>query len=473
MIILKKKFKSPLYLQIYQQVKEKIISGQITEESRLPSIRALSESLDVSKNTVTYAYRQLCSEGYIINRTRSGFYAQKLDNHLFSLAVKKSKEPPSNTLEYGEPDSHPSICKYDFQYGKLNPRDFPINLWRKLSNQLLSAPNLGKMVSYPDRRGEQGLRVEIMRYLHGSRGVICQPDQIVISPGTQLSLSLLSRFLKQTSSSIAMEDPGYDGARVVFKNNGLDIIPIGLENGGLKLDELELCTAKAIYTTPSRQFPTGEVMPIQKRIKLLEWARKNNTVIIEDDYDSELRYSGRPIPSIQSIDTQGQVIYLGTFSKSLSPALRMSYMVIPEPMLKGYQDIFERYNNFVPWLEQKIVEKFISGGHWERHLRKARQANKKRHDILTHTIKKTMGNKVMVHGINAGLHVILEFKDKVSEKKLIQRAKKHGVAVYPVSQCWIRRDLYKKEMILLGYSGMDETDIINGIQILNKAWFDY
>jgi len=428
--------------------------------------------LSVSKNTVTYAYQQLCSEGYITNRTRSGFYAQKLDNQFFNPAGQKSKKPTCFTLESGESDGHPFICKYDFQYGRLNPHDFPINLWRKLSNQLLSVPNLEKMVSYPDRMGEPGLRVEIMRYLRGSRGVVCSPDQIVISPGTQLSLSLLSRLLKQICSCIAMEDPGYDGARVVFRNNGLDIIPIGLEKGGIRLDELENSTAKAIYITPSRQFPTGEVMPIQKRIKLLEWAVKNKSVIIEDDYDSELRYAGRPIPSIQSIDTSGQVIYLGTFSKSLSPALRLSYMVLPEPMLKLYQETFERYNNFVPWLEQKIVEKFISQGHWERHLRKVRQANKKRHDILIRTIKATMGKKVMIHGINAGLHVILEFKDKVSEKNLIQKASDRGVVVYPVSKCWIRTDRYKKEMILLGYSGMDETDIIYGIQTLNEAWFD-
>ncbi len=326
-------------------------------------------------------------------------------------------------------------------------------------------------MSYPDRNGEAGLRTAIMKYLHDSRGVFCQPEQIVICPGTQLSLNLLCQLLKQEHSSIAMEDPGYDGARVVFNNNGLNIIPIGLGKGGLNLNELENSSAKIVYVTPSHQFPTGEIMPIQKRIQLLEWAAKNNSIIIEDDYDSELRYGGSPIPSIQNIDSKGQVVYLGTFSKSLSPALRLSYMVMSGEIHNKYQKTFQRYNTFVPWLDQKIVESFIIKGHWERHLRRVRLANKKRHDTLIHTINKTMGKNVIVHGKDAGLHVILEFKDDLHEKDLIKKAKDHGVIVYPVSTFWIRQERYKNEMILLGFSGMDESDIVQGINILNNAWF--
>ena len=468
MIVLNKKSKKTLYLQIYEQFKEKIISGQLEEGSRLPSIRSLSDSLNISKNTVTYAYQQLCIEGYVANKTRSGFYIQEIDNHSFSLQ-DQNETPTTPDILNCKPDA--PRYKYDFQYGRLAPGDFPIRLWRKLSNQILSPANLDKLVSYPDRMGETGLRTAIMKYLHNHRGVFCQPEQIVLCSGTPLSLSLLCQLLKHEHSSIAMEDPGYDAARIVFKNNGMNIIPIGLEKGGLNLNELEKSQAKIVYVTPSHQFPTGEIMPIQKRFQLLEWAAKNNSIIIEDDYDSELRYEGSPIPSIQNIDSKGQVIYLGTFSKSLSPALRLSYMVLSGEIHNKYQKAFQRYNTFVPWLDQKIVEAFIIQGHWEKHLRKVRLANKKRHDILIHTINKTMGKNVIVHGKNAGLHVILEFKENLCEKKLIKKAKDHGVIVYPVSTFWIRQEQYKNEMLLLGFSAMTESDIVEGINILNNAWF--
>lgn len=471
MIVLNEKIEGPLYLQIYRQVKEEIVCGEITEGTRLPSVRALADTLGVSRNTVTSAYQQLCSEGYIQNKARSGFYARTLDSRFFNFADQKFEKPPQSGPEPGQTRSDPSGNRYDFQYGRLHPNDFPFTLWRKLSSQILSAPDPGGMVAYPDRRGDPGLRTEIMRYLYESRGVRCSPDQIVITPGTQISLSLLGRLLKQADSRIAMEDPGYDGARVVFRNNGLDIVPIGLETGGIRLDELEQSRVKAIYVTPSRQFPTGEIMPIQKRIRLLEWAVRHNAVIIEDDYDSELRYTGRPIPAIQGIDENGRVIYLGTFSKSLSPALRMSYMVIPEPMGSQYRETFGRYNNFVPWLEQKILEKFISQGHWTRHLRRIRQANKNRHDVLVRAIRETMGDRVVIHGLNAGLHVLLGFRDKVSEDDLIEKAGRHGVVVYPMSGFRIRTHRDTPEMILLGYSGMDEAGITDGIQLLNRAWF--
>ena len=472
MIVLTDKSNNPLYLQIYQQIKEKIISGQIAEDARLPSIRTLSDTLDVSKNTVIYAYEQLCSEGYVVNKTRSGFYTQKLNNEFFNLKNQNGFEQRILPLKSNDDERQHHTWSFNFQYGKLNPRDFPINLWRKLSNQLLSPVNLGKIVSYPDRKGEPGLREAIMKYLNISRGVCCRSEQIVICSGTQTCLTLLCQLLKKDHSHMAIEDPGYDGARVVFINNGMNLIPIGLDKGGIRLDELEKSHAKLVYTTPSRQFPTGVVMPIQKRVKLLDWAARNSAVIIEDDYDSELRYKGRPIPSIQSIDARGRVVYVGTFSKSLSPALRLSYMVIPESMMETYTRAFEKYNIFVPWLEQKIVGAFMEAGHWERHLRKVRLANRKRHDVLIQTLDETMGDKVVVHGKNAGLHVILEFKNGLFEEELIKKANDHGVMVYPVSRYWIRRELYANNMILLGFSGMDEHRIVEGVRILNRAWFN-
>ncbi len=472
MIILNDKLNEPLYMQIYRQIKEKIISGKIAEGTKLYSIRTLSNSLDVSTNTVNYAYQQLCLEGYITNKARSGFFVQRLDNQLLFNLRKHNYNKNTENLKSKEYDKPNNTYKYNFQYGKLSPNYFPIYLWRKILNQLLSLSTLENMVSYNERKGEEGLRTEIMNYLHTSRGVSCQLEQIIICSGTQSCLNLICQLLKEHSTDIAIEDPGYDGARVVFINNELNVIPISLEDDGVKLSELKNSDAKIIYTTPSHQFPTGSVMPIQKRLKLLEWAIDNDSIIIEDDYDSELRYTGKPIPSMQSIDSKGRVIYIGTLSKSLSPALRISYMVLPEGLLKRYNDIFKKYVAYVPWLEQKTLEKFMNFGHWETHLRKICHSNKKKHDVLVHTINKLMGEKVIIHGKNAGLHVILEFKNGLSEKDLITRAKNHGVIVYPVSRYWIRLEEYTNNMILLGFSGMSEENIVKGINILNKAWFN-
>lgn len=466
MILLDPHRKRPLYLQIYDQVKAGIVSGRIGTGERLPSIRGLSESLGVGKNTVTLGYGQLCDEGYILNRKRSGFYVQDLDNQGVDLI-----EMPRPDWSDREPTPPLPEYRYDFRYGRINPGDFPLALWRKLSNQVFSRSNLGNIVSYPDPQGETGLKRAIMGYLNTARGVVCRPEQVLICSGTQQSLNLICRLLKDDYPGIAVEDPGYDGARVVFESNGMEILPIGLEEGGIRMDALEKSRAGLVYLTPSRQFPMGEVMPIQKRLRLLDWASRNDAVIIEDDYDSEFRYCGRPVPSIQHIDAKNRVIYMGSFSKTLAPSLRMSYMVIPRSMMASYKKMFNRYHTLVPWAEQKIVEGFIRGGYWERHIRRVRLANKKRHDTLARVLGSTMGKKVKIHGLHAGLHLVLEFSTPGCEAELIDRARDHGVGVSPVSGYWFRKDQYKNNMVVLGYSGLDEQDIINGVDRLNEAWF--
>ncbi len=466
MILLDSHKKRPLYLQIYDQVKAGIVSGGIETGERLPSIRGLADSLGVGKNTVTLAYEQLRAEGYILNRKRSGFYTQDLDNQ--GVELEEAHCPVRENRDHASPGPE---FRYDFRYGRIHPGDFPLHLWRKLSNQVLSPSNLENIVSYPDPQGEPGLRTAVMEYLNTARGVVCQPEQVLICSGTQQGLGLVCRLLKDDYPSIAVEDPGYDGARVIFENSGMDILPIGLEAGGIQMDALENSRAGLVYLTPSRQFPMGEVMPIQKRIRLLDWARRTHSVIIEDDYDSEFRYQGRPVPSIQHSDAQGRVIYLGSFSKTLAPSLRMSYMVIPWDMMCAYKKVFNRYHTFVPWTEQKIVENFIQGGHWERHIRRVRLANKKRHDMLVQALGSTMGGKVRLHGRHAGLHLVLEFSTPGCEAELIARAGDLGVGVSPVSRYWFRKDRYENNMVVLGYSGLDEQEIVNGVDRLNEAWF--
>ncbi|MCG8615655.1 MAG: PLP-dependent aminotransferase family protein [Desulfobacterales bacterium] len=462
MIVLKNEKGAPLYLQIYEQVKDKVISGNIRPESRMPSIRAFSDTLGVSKNTVTAAYQQLCDEGYLTNRSRSGFYVRELS---YPPPVTRDLRPESTRSADSAPES-----AYDFRYGGIHPGDFPINTWRRLSGRLMSKENLRKMVSYPAPTGEPGLKQAIGEYLANSRGVSCLPEQIVICSGTQQCLDLVCCMLKKDHTAVAMEDPGYDGARVVFRNNGFQIVPIPVESGGIRINELEKISARLLYVTPSRQFPTGEIMPIRRRIRLLEWAAHHNAVIIEDDYDSEFRYTGKPIPAIQGIDSRGHVIYTGTFSRSLSPALRMSYMVIPLNLMETYRMFFRQYHTFVPWTEQAIVETFIREGHWDRHLRRLRLANKRRHDTLMDAIDRHLGDTVSIIGRDAGLHVLMAVRSRFSERELLSRAEQKGVILGGVERYWIRKDLYTQPAVLVGYSGVNPEDLEKGIHLLKEAW---
>lgn len=473
MIILNTDSKHPLYLQIYDQLKKQIISGEIPKGKKLPSTRKLSTILNVSRNTVESAYMQLSSEGYASSKARSGFIVLKLDNSIISKLKKEDIKTCKNfplQLDYID-TTHNTYYKYNFEYGKLSAPDFPLRTWKRISNKCLSTISAEDMISYSASKGELELQIEIMNYLRKSRGVSCSPEQIIISSGSDHSLSLLCQLFRRDFDKIALEDPGYIGAKDIFINNGYNVIPINLQEDGINLDELENSLAKIVYITPSHQFPMGDVMPIAKRLKLLDWGMRNNGIIIEDDYDSELRYNSKPIPSIQSIDSNGSVIYIGTFSKALSPSLRLSYMVLPKVWLDKYNERFKTYQVSTPIILQKIIHQFMHLGHFDRHLRKISLINKRKHDTLIHAIQEFMGDKVIIHAKNAGIHILLELKDGLTEKELITKAKNRGIKVYPVSTFWIRKDKYPNNMVLLGFGGMSENDIFEGIRLLKEAWF--
>jgi GntR family transcriptional regulator/MocR family aminotransferase len=472
MIVIDNTSAIPLYFQIYEQIKEQIISGQLVEGSKLPSTRSLSIDLKVSRNTVESAYQQLCSEGYVESKASSGFVVLKLDSFIISKIKReyvKNVEKHKILLPETEADND---YKYVFQYGSLSAPDFPLRLWKRISNKCLAGINAEDMTTYMNSKGELALRIELMNYLNKSRGVSCNPEQIIVSSGMEYCLSLLCQLFRSDFNEIALEDPGYIGARSIFLNNGYDVVPISLENGSINLDELEKSSPKIVYVTPSHQFPTGSVMPVTKRLQLLDWAIRNNGFIIEDDYDSELRYNSRPIPSIQSIASKEHVVYIGTFSKALSPSLRVNYMVLPQILQEKYNKLFSWYQCPIPIVQQKILQQFMHLGHWETHLRKISLVNKRKHDVLIRTIQDLMGYKITIHAKNAGLHILLEVNNGLNEQELIAKAKSHGVKVFPVSIFWMRQDKYPDNMVLLGFGGMTEGDIIEGVKLLKDAWFN-
>ena len=473
MLILQKETKQALYEQIYDQLKDQILTGKLQESSMLPSTRTMAKMLDVSRNTVESAYHQLCSEGYLSSKACSGYRVEKIETNLI---FPEHDGPNGARIEpkLGINDQRwetEKTAKIAFQYGRLEFADFPIRTYRRIINQILLSPEICSISAYNNRVGELELRQEITKYLFDSRGVRCTPEQVILCSGMPACISLICQLLMKHTTLIALEDPCYDTVRHTFQNHGFGVIPIDVVKDGIDGEALALSGAKAVYVTPSHQFPTGIVMPVNRRLGLIEWADQNDAFIIEDDYDSELRYNSRPIPSLQSMDRRGRVIYTNTFSKSFAPGMRISFMVLPVTLMEQYRTAFRRYNCSVPWLEQKMMSTFMKEGHWSRHLRKISVMNKKRHDALISAIQSVMGDRVRIHGKNGGLHIILEVMNGMQEAELIHKALEAGVKVYPVSGYYSDSSRSKDNQVLIGYSSLSEDEINAGIRILNEAWF--
>jgi len=452
---------TPLYRQLFQQIREKILSGKLSAHFKLPSIRDLAEELATSRNTVEGAFQELCAEGYIYSRSRSGYFVADIDQEL--TAATQETQPNL--------DLHPRLAeryKYDFHPARLDPDVFPTALWRKCLIDCLRT-NAGDFSEYSEPQGEWGLRCNLQFYLERSRGVHCNPDQIVISSGLQQNLEIVAQLIKGKHTSVAVENPGYHLPRDVFTNLGFNIDPIDIGPSGLNPDSLKSRTSTVVYITPSHQMPLGYVMPVADRLKLISWADTGDRLIIEDDYDSELRYVGRPISSLQGLSPQGNIIYQGTFSKVFSPALRLSYMVLPGALADAYRATFKNYLSPVPLLTQRAMINFMERGHWEQHLRRVRIFYKKKHDLMLQAIEQHFGNKAKVIGQGAGLHIVLELTDQVkNETVFIERAKQRGCRLLPFS-AFYADGRAEKGKLLLGFGGVSMEAIPSGIELLSSS----
>lgn len=301
--------------------------------------------------------------------------------------------------------------------------------------------------------------------------MLCCEEQIIIGSGLHYSLDILCKILCKENNTIAMEELGYNGARDVFINNNYNLYPIPASKDEIKLSSIHRSSACAAYVTPSHQFPYGTVMPIFQRKELLNWAIDNDAYIIEDDYDSELRYDTNPIPALHSLDMDDRTIYIGTFSKSLSPSMRVNYMVLPIWLLTRYHSLFRYYNFPVSWLTQRVLAVYMRDGNYERHIRKMCLTYKRRHDVLVQEVTKVFGSKVILYGRGAGSHFILEFTGGEEQEWFIKQAEKVGVKVYPMIPFWNERNDCPKNVIFVGYSLLDEQEIRKVIALLQSAWF--
>lgn len=470
MIFLDRNSEEHLYMQIYSQIRREIIDGVLTENQVLTGSRGLAKTLQVSRNTVDSAYSQLVAEGYIIPQKGIGYTVTKLPQ----IKLTNRKRPhPAGSLAIKENTSHSEIL-YDLTNSSHTSGLFPKSSWRKYTLECLERlEQEEKISSYQDKQGELYLRQNLLSYLERIRGVYCDKSQIIITCGIQQSLDYICKLLSDERTTILMEEPGFNKAVSVFCNNKMNVQTVPVDENGLMVSKLpKVQDACVLYCTPSHQFPTGVTMPVDRRYRLLEWANQNGVYIIEDDFDSEQRYFAKPIPSLQSIDANNRVIYLGTFSKALSPSIRMGYMILPPQLMEIYQSKFENYNSTAPLLNQYVIGRLIETGQYDRHIRRLNNIFRKRLELFSSEFSDVKG-KIKLTGNGTGQYFLIEFSENVNQQELIAKALEYKVKVYSTMEFWQDKADCPPNTLFLGFSKIDIEDIPDCVKRLKSAWADW
>lgn len=464
------KSKIPVYQQICEHIKSEIQQKRLKAGEKMPSSRALAKCLSVSRSTVDLSYDQLVSEGYMQAVPCKGYYICEIDGLYYpdrKKSFSKSRKEIKEEKLPVNPDKE-ELYQYDFALNGIAPGGFPHNAWKKLSRQVLSEEN-DTLFQLGNPCGEPGIRSAIAEYLYQARGVRCSAEQIIIGAGNDYLLMLLGTILGKNKKA-AMENPTYITAYYDFRHIGYEIEEVGQDEQGMKISDLEKSEAEIAYVMPSHQFPMGMVMPLKRRMELLNWAGEaEEHYIIEDDYDSEFRYKGKPIPALQGFDRNGCVIYMGTFSKSIAPSIRVSYMVLPVKLMKRYLERRNPFSVTVSRADQKILERFLKEGYYERHLNRMRAVYKSKHDITVKALR-DMEHICTFSGENAGVHLLLTFCNGLTEREAVKRAKNAGIKIYGLSE--YRTDDYTgtENQVLLGYACMEDFEIQTAMEKLKEAW---
>ena len=480
----------PLYQQIYRSLHMEILSRKLRAGERLPSTRALAAFLKVSRNTAILAYEQLLAEGYIESRAGAGTVViPALSDDRVSAMLSQSarhkdlrRDAEPRLAAAGErirslargrtvrPELRPARVLYDFRSGRPAFIDFPHGLWCRLLGRRARRAAI-RDLDYGPPEGRSELREAIAERLRRLRGVDVSPDRIVIVNGSQQALDLISRVLLEPGDRVLIEEPHYTGARSAFNAAGAELVAAPVDQAGIQIPKQKMRgrLPRLVYVTPSHQFPTGVVLPLVRRLELLDWASRANAVIVEDDYDSEYRYDGRPLQALAGLDREGRVIYVGTFSKILFPALRLGYLVLPQSLVEPIAAAKAVGDSGTATLEQLALADFISGGHFERHIRKSSARNALRRRVLLAAIHEHFGERAEIWGANAGLHVLVWLRDRRGGEieGVSQKAESAGVGLYPVAPFYLKPP--RRTGVLLGYGPLHEREIREGIRRLAAA----
>lgn len=463
----------PLFRQVYSGVRQAILGGVIGPGERLPSTRDLAEQLGLSRTVILLAYDHLLAEGFVIGRGGSGtFVSAGLSRNvapgtrgLARVQLSRFGKIVSGSIAtVNTPAPRPTIPRYNFIYGRSDLATFPFAVWRRLLLRQ-SRKASTKEFDYGSALGNMELRAAICAHLRRSRAVVCEPDEVIIVNGSQQALDLVVRVLVDPGDPVALEDPHYDGIREVLRAAGAQMRPVPVDREGLNPAKLP-DDARLVFVTPSHQFPTGVILSLERRLALLDWARRRNAVIVEDDYDGEFHYEGRPLESLQGLDREGRIVYIGTFSRTVFPSLRIGYVIAPRSLVPALTAAKWLCDFHSASLEQQTLADFIADGMYERHLRRLRKKNVARRAALLESIAKYLGDRVEVTGDGAGAQVVLWPRRKVVEEELIEAAAKKGVGIYGIAHCWLHRPA--RPGFVLGYAGLSEREIRDGIRLMGQ-----
>ncbi len=452
-----------LYEFLYKKIKDDILAGVLQSGEKLPSKRALAKHLNVSTVTVENSYTQLMAEGYLYSVPKSGFYVSDIS----SLKPLEAKRPERLRKEESATQSYMA----DFTNNSTLADTFPFATWSKLNRNTMSDFAKELMVRSPSA-GITLLREAIADYLYQFRGILVEPEQIIVGAGTEYLYGILIQLLGR-DKIYAVEDPGYQKITHIYEANNVSCVHVPMDKNGVTVSALTDTGADILHISPSHHFPTGIVTPISRRYELLTWAGESSQrFIIEDDYDSEFRLAGKPIPSLQSIDSAGKVIYMNTFSKSLSSTIRISYMVLPESLAEKYNRKLDFYACTVSNFDQYTLYQFIEQGYLEKHINRMRNYYRVQRDTLLNCIRQqTHYDKVQIKEENAGLHFLLEVNTRYSDEELMKRIAKKGIHISCLSQYFYDKKKAKKHTLIINYSGMEAEKLEESVERLFEGIF--
>lgn len=451
-----------IYQQIYKEIKDRILDGVLQPNEKLPSKRKLASQLGVSVNSVTNAYEQLLAEGYIYTMERKGYYVERITpfvtedkSRLYDLPtdLKEAEVTKEGWLSLSHMTSDVS--------------SFPFTEWLKCQDRAIKN-HLDELSEIPHPQGPYLVRKTIANLIESSRGIICEPEQIVIGAGTQSLISNLMN-IPRANNAVAIEDPGYSRFYRMLKNMGMDVHPIPLDEDGIDIHKVESSKSDIVFVTPSHQFPTGKIMPISRRIELLNWAVKSDhRYIIEDDYDSEFKYKTDNIPSLQSLDRNRRVIYTGTFSKTMLPGLRISYMVLPPDLLRLYRGLYSDLIQGSNTLSLYTLHYFIESGDYARHIKKMNHLYESKRTVLINHLLQRFGNQVVVEDTSAGLHFLVRFHTDKRYQTIEQQARWEKLEIYTMKRFMLSKTATKKGCIelILGFANITEENIPEAVERL-------
>ena len=482
----------PMHRQIYEEIRGAILSGRLPAAHKMPSTRALSTSLGISRATVTVSYEYLLSEGYLEAYTGSGtFVSSELPEDLLRVDtdILEDEQLSANAPQlvnvrhkrlsgYGRSltagdwmDFSKEDPRISFSFGRPDLEHFPMRLWSQLLTKHAAKKDL-ELLDCPGRaKGFRPLREALAQYLNSARALTCSADRIIIVNGSQQAIDLVTKVLVDKDDFVGVEDPGYVGAQKAFRAQGANLVPFTVDGSGLKVDQVKKGfdrnapqQLKLVYVTPSHQFPTGVVLSLPRRLELLRWASRTGAYIVEDDYDSEFRYKGRPIPALGGLDKTNSVIYIGTFSKMLLPALRLGYLVVPDDLVEVFAHAKWLADRHSPLLQQQVLAEFIAAGHLERHVRKMRGIYEQRRKFFVDSLKEAFGSRVTILGDKAGINVLVRFDTACSDDEIVLRAASQGVGLSSTRQYYLGD--HRPGEYHLNYGGLNEDQLTEGIGVL-------